>query len=88
MPIEHCSTVDKLMDYIPDVIEKAQKILDKKMDSNSENQEENKIENRENGKKKNITVKTTERKVSPDTKERIIKAIQCKEQPKLFTDCE
>lgn len=66
MPISHLSTVDKLMDYVPDVIEKAHQILDKKMEANQE-------EKTEGNKKRNVTVKTTEKKVSPDTKERITK---------------
>lgn len=66
MPISHSSTVDKLMDYVPDVIEKAHQILDKKMASNKE-------ESEDDLKAKNVTVKTTEKKVSPDTKERVVK---------------
>lgn len=66
MPICHLSTVDKLMDYVPDVIEKAHKILDKKMNSKKE-------ENEEDKKNKNVTVKTTERKIYPDTKEKVTK---------------
>lgn len=65
MPISHSSTIDKLMDYIPDVIEKAQHVLDKKMENCKD---ENKEEIR-----KNVTVKTTEKKVSPNTKERVVK---------------
>ena len=36
MPISHISTVDKLMDYVPDIIEKANKIVNKKMDKKAE----------------------------------------------------
>lgn len=64
MPISHSSTVDKLMDYVPDVIEKAQKILDKKLESCKD--EEGEI-------KKNVKVKTMEKNVSPNMKEKIIK---------------
>ncbi len=28
MPVEHCSTIDKIVDYIPDIIEKFDKFMD------------------------------------------------------------
>ena len=65
MPISHSSTVDKLMDYVPDVIEKAHQIFDKKMDS----KKDKKIETP----KKNVTVKTTENNISPTKKEKNVK---------------
>lgn len=66
MPISHASTIDKLMDYVPDVLEKAHKILDKKIDNmqNDDQVEQN---------KKDVTIKTTEKKINPTTKERIVK---------------
>lgn len=33
LPIEHTSAIDKLMDYVPDLMEKANKIVDKTLDS-------------------------------------------------------
>lgn len=69
MPISHSSTVDKLMDYVPDVIEKAHKILDKKMDSAEGEKDENENKNP----KKNITVKSVEKKIPPNGKEKITK---------------
>lgn len=76
MPISHLSTVDKLMDYVPDVIEKAHKILDKKMHEKQEEKAETnkeKEEEKEKKKDKNVTVKTTEKKISPNRKEKTIK---------------
>ena len=35
LPIEHTSAIDKLMDYVPDLMEKANKIVDQKLDSNT-----------------------------------------------------
>lgn len=70
MPISHTSTIDKLMDYVPDVIEKAHKILDKKMDTDKEEKAQ---EKEDKNKKRNVTVKSTEKKVSPDTSEKITK---------------
>lgn len=67
MPISHSSTVDKLMDYVPDVIEKAHQILDKKMESKEE------TETDVDKPKKNVTVKTTEKKIAPNKKEKTVK---------------
>lgn len=36
LPINHCSTIDKLLDYVPDLIEKTNEILNKKMDNKKE----------------------------------------------------
>lgn len=37
LPIEHTSAIDKLMDYVPDLMEKANNIVDKSLDNNSNN---------------------------------------------------
>lgn len=37
LPIEHTSAIDKLMDYVPDLMEKANVIVDKSLDNNSNN---------------------------------------------------
>lgn len=37
LPIEHSSAIDKLMDYVPDLMEKANTIVDKTLDSQSQN---------------------------------------------------
>lgn len=69
MPISHISTVDKLMDYVPDIIEKANKIVNKKMDKKDEQEAkqrqecmEEKIRNQ-----KDVKIKTEE-KFRPETK--------------------
>lgn len=36
LPIEHTSAIDKLIDYVPDLMEKANKIVDKKMNTNKD----------------------------------------------------
>lgn len=41
LPIEHTSAIDKLMDYVPDLMEKANLIVDKSMKNNSNSDEEN-----------------------------------------------
>ena len=71
MPVSHSSTVDKLMDYVPDVIEKAHKILDKKMENTQEEKGEDK--NDKEKKDKNVSIKTSEKKISPNRKEKTIK---------------
>lgn len=83
MPISHSSTVDKLMDYVPDIIEKAHKILDKKMDSNSEDEKE-----MENKQKKNVTVKTSEKKVAPNKREKTVKVDYEVENPTEYLEDE
>ncbi len=39
LPIEHTSAIDKLMDYVPDLMEKANLIVDKSMESSEEKEE-------------------------------------------------
>ena len=73
MPISHLSTVDKLMDYVPDVIEKAHKILDKKMEANKEEAPEDEKSREKEKKDKNVTIKTSEKKITPNRKEKTIK---------------
>ena len=67
MPISHMSTVDKLMDYVPDVIEKAHQILDKKIENNEDEVTQ------ETKPKKNVNVKTTEKQVAPNKKEKTVR---------------
>ena len=41
LPINHSSAVDKLMDYVPDLMEKANMIVDKTIDKSSEKKSNN-----------------------------------------------
>lgn len=66
MPINHISTVDKLMDYVPDIIEKANKIVNKKMDGKKKSVREECMENKIQN-QKDVKIKTEE-KYKPDTK--------------------
>ena len=43
LPINHCSTIDKLLDYVPDLIEKTNEILNKKMDNKKEEETQSTI---------------------------------------------
>ncbi len=49
LPIEHTSAIDKLMDYVPDLMEKANIIVDKSIDTAQKVAKEN--SNKENGNK-------------------------------------
>lgn len=43
MPVEYCSTVDKIADYIPDVVEKIEKIMANKNKEKSKEEEKQTI---------------------------------------------
>ena len=45
MPVEYCSTIDKLVDYIPDILNKANNFIKSdKLDKKEEEKEEKKSE--------------------------------------------
>lgn len=49
LPIEHSSAIDKLMDYVPDLMEKANMIVDKSLDKSSEkNNNSNDMQSKKN----------------------------------------
>lgn len=43
IPVEHSDAIDKLLDYVPDLMEKAKKMLDKYLESKPKAQEESNI---------------------------------------------
>lgn len=66
LPIEHSSSIDKLLDYVPDLVEKVNSILNKSMqnkkeEKNKERQEEIR-QRREEEKAKEQTLKSKERR--------------------------
>lgn len=69
MPVSHISTIDKLMDYVPDVIEKANQILNKKMNEAKDEKKNSKDKINHN----DVTIKTTEKAKAPDKKEKTIR---------------
>lgn len=78
MPIHHLSTVDKLMDYVPDLIEKANKIVSKKMENNEKEKEETPSReeciNEKLKQQKDVKIKTEEKfKPGTKTKEKTVK---------------
>lgn len=65
LPVNHSSTLDKLLDYVPDLIEKTNKIISDKMNKNKEEEIEIKEFKRPNSNLSNEkTVKTKERRTS------------------------
>ena len=52
IPVEHDCAVDKLLDYIPDIIEKASKMFEKKQEKKEENKDESNIKTVANAKTK------------------------------------
>ena len=70
LPINHSSAVDKLMDYVPDLMEKANMIVDKTIDKSSEK----KFNNNELQEKKNKIPKpmhTPQQATQPETLDEI-----------------
>lgn len=57
LPIEHTSAIDKLMDYVPDLMEKANIIVDKSMDTVQKVAKEN--SNKESANKENVNKENT-----------------------------
>ena len=43
MPVEYCSTIDKIVDYIPDVTEKVEKLIANRQKDKSKNEEKQTI---------------------------------------------
>lgn len=79
MPVSHTSTIDKLMDYIPDVLEKANKIVNKKMDAK---------DNKLNLNHEDVTIKTTETETKPNQKEKIIEVEYDENNPTEYLEDE
>ena len=50
LPVEHCSAIDRLLDYVPDLIEKVNNMLNKQM----QNKKDEKREEKEEKRKENI----------------------------------
>ena len=56
LPIEHTSAIDKLIDYVPDLIEKANSIVDKTIENSEEKKEKDIVSKLKHNKKiKNIS---------------------------------
>ncbi len=75
LPVEHCSAIDRLLDYVPDLIEKANGILNKNM-QNKKEEREKELKNQEKIKKQ---VKEILEKEEPEQQNNIS---QTKARPK------
>lgn len=56
LPIEHSSAIDKLIDYVPDLMQKVNQVIDKSMDNKKEEKNENKEKKQSDEKVKNVEV--------------------------------
>lgn len=63
MPIEHSSAIDKLMDYVPDLMQRANNIVNKTLD----------VKNSENKKEEENNLREERKKIKQNTKSQIIK---------------
>ena len=93
MPIHHLSTVDKLMDYVPDLIEKANKIVSKKMEESNKEKEETPTReeclNEKIKQQKDVKIKTEEKfKPGTKTKEKTVKIEYDENNPSEYLEDE
>lgn len=58
LPIEHTSAIDKLMDYVPDLVEKANTIVNKTIDSDKKTKNKNDDKEQKNIKIRNVSTPT------------------------------
>jgi sporulation protein YtfJ len=65
MPVNHVSTIDKLIDYVPDLMEKINKILNKHLDNKGETYEKKEKTIEDENTKKHV-VETKEHKIKPE----------------------
>ncbi len=59
LPVEHCSSIDKLLDYVPDLLEKANAMLNKTMQNKKEEKREERKEEQRSKDKIRREVKET-----------------------------
>lgn len=68
LPVEHCSAIDRLLDYVPDLMEKVNNALNKSMQNKKEemkNQEKIKKQVKDILEKDEETIPTTQAKAKP-----------------------
>ena len=101
MPIEHTSAIDKLMDYVPDLMQRVNNIVNKSLDvkkcecqneeikKEKENLEKEKNERIEKNKSKINEVKNNNFKVKNKiNQDKILRTKQNKKQPNVIEDVE
>lgn len=55
LPIEHSSAIDKLIDYVPDLMQRVNNVIDKNMNQKNKEKEESKEEKKEESKPERVT---------------------------------
>lgn len=68
VPIEHSSAIDKLMDYVPDIMEKANKtnIADKILEEDQKNEKNKNVNQSNTNKMKSKKIKIYDNKSNPE----------------------
>ena len=70
LPINHCSTIDKLLDYVPDLIEKVNSMLNKTMQNKKEEKKEERQEERRKDKERMEYLENLKEEFGEETKSR------------------
>jgi sporulation protein YtfJ len=91
LPVEHCSSIDRLLDYMPDIMEKANNIMnklmqDKKEEKNKVRQEEIRQKKEEAKEKNEQTQEKVVRRTRPQknvTNSNIVYEYEYDEQPHI-----
>lgn len=70
LPVNHTSSIDKLLDYVPDLIEKVNSMLNKQMQNKKEEKKEERQEERRKDKEKMEYLETLKEEFGEETKSR------------------
>ena len=81
MPIEHSSVIDKLMDYVPDLMQKSNDIINKKPNESKKSEDENFIQNQDKEKNKDESINQTQSdELNSNIKPKIKNPVKSKEK--------
>lgn len=81
MPIEHSSVIDKLMDYVPDLMQKSNDIIDNKSNNSKKSENENFIQNQDKEKNKDESINQTQSdELNSNIKPKIKNPVKSKEK--------
>ena len=70
LPVNHTSSIDKLLDYVPDLIEKVNSMLNKQMQNKKEEKKEERQEERRKDKEKMENLENLKEEYGEETKSR------------------
>lgn len=68
MPVEHASTIDKLLDYVPDFMEKANIIASKTLENRNKKDKKTDKEEKKNENTENVRIKKPIKEKKPEAK--------------------